>query len=248
MDKMHKKLKGKKIILRIILSIIVIGAILVGVYFLLKSFGITDLTREELQELITSTGAVAPLVFILVSFLQVTFVPIPGAITILAGNYMFGWVLSFIYSYIGMLAGGLFAWWLGKIIGRPYINWVAGSKEQADSWIKRLKGRETVFLFFAFLLPLFPDDLLCSVAGVLPISFITFLIMQLITRATSIAGTLLFTSGEIIPYYGWGLWVLCALVVVMIVAFLLCIKYAKELNVFFDKIINKMAIKLKRKK
>ena len=72
--------------------------------------------------------------------------------------------------------------------------------------------------------------------------------MQLITRATSIAGTLLFTSGEIIPYYGWGLWVLCALVVVMIVAFLLCIKYAKELNVFFDKIINKMAIKLKRKK
>ena len=221
--------------------------IIVGVYLLFKRLGLIDLTREQMQEFISSAGVIAPLIFILLSFLQVTFVPIPGAITILAGNYLFGWALSFVYSYIGMFLGGLLAWWLGKIIGKPYLNWVAGSSEQADSWIKRLKGRETVFLFFAFLLPLFPDDLLCSVAGVLPIKFVTFLIMQVITRATSIGGTLIFMSGELLPYHGWGVWVLVFIFVICVVAFIICLKYADKLNALFDKSVNKIVSKLKRK-
>lgn len=240
--------KTKKIILKITISFVIIVTILVGLYFVFKALGLTDLTREELQEFISNSGAVAPLIFILVSFLQVTFVPIPGAITILAGNYLFGWTLSFIYSYIGMMLGAIFAWWLGKIAGRPYINWIAGGKAQANSWFKRLKGKETIFLFFAFLLPLFPDDLLCSVAGVLPIKFMTFLIIQLITRATSIGGTLLFMSGEVIPYHGWGIYVLIAIILVAIIAFILSLKYADKLNAFFDRITKALSSKTKRKK
>jgi uncharacterized membrane protein YdjX (TVP38/TMEM64 family) len=147
-----------------------------------------------------------------------------------------------------MMLGGLLAFYLGRLIGRPYINWVAGGKEQADSWIKRLKGRETVFLFFAFLLPLFPDDLLCSVAGILPITFLTFLIMQIITRATSIGGTLLFMSGEVIPYHGWGLWVLGVIVVLSIAAFIVSLKYADKLNAFFDNFISKIILRKDKKK
>lgn len=240
--------KNKKAIVRLLCSAAVIALILLGAYFIFKACGITDLTKEQLQEYISSTGAVAPLVFIGVSFLQVTFVPIPGAVTILAGNYLFGAGLSFLYSYIGMMLGGLLAFYLGRLIGRPYINWVAGGKEQADGWIKRLKGRETVFLFFAFLLPLFPDDLLCSVAGILPISFMTFLIMQIITRATSIGGTLLFMSGEVIPYHGWGLWVLGVIVVLSIAAFIVSLKYADKLNAFFDNFINKIILRKGKKK
>ena len=240
--------KNKKTIVRLLCSAAVILLILLGIYFIFKACGITDLTKEQLQEYILSTGAVAPIVFIGVSFLQVTFVPIPGAVTILAGNYLFGAGLSFLYSYIGMMLGGLLAFYLGRLIGRPYINWVAGGKEQADSWIKRLKGRETVFLFFAFLLPLFPDDLLCSVAGILPISFMTFLIMQIITRATSIGGTLLFMSGEVIPYHGWGLWVLGVIVVLSIAAFIVSLKYADKLNAFFDNFISKIILRKDKKK
>ena len=240
--------KNKKAIVRLLCSAAVIALILLGAYFIFKACGITDLTKEQLQKYISSTGAVAPLVFIGVSFLQVTFVPIPGAVTILAGNYLFGAGLSFLYSYIGMMLGGLLAFYLGRLIGRPYINWVAGGKEQADGWIKRLKGRETVFLFFAFLLPLFPDDLLCSVAGILPISFMTFLIMQIITRATSIGGTLLFMSGEVIPYHGWGLWVLGVIVVLSIAAFIVSLKYADKLNAFFDNFINKIILRKGKKK
>lgn len=238
----------KKVILKLIFSAFIIGAILVAVYVLFKALGWTELSKEELQEFIASTGAIAPLVFIGVSFAQVTLVPIPGAVTILAGNYLFGFYLSFLYSYIGMFLGGIFAFILGRILGRPYVNWVAGSKKKADEWIKKLKGRENVFLFFAFLLPLFPDDILCSVAGVLPVTFLTFTIMQLITRATSIGGTLLFMSGEIIPYQGWGLVVIVLLMVVAVVAFILSLKYADKLNKIFSDFIDKITGRLKNKK
>lgn len=232
--------KSKKSLTRLALSVLVIALILVGIYFLFKALGITELTREQIQDFISSTGAVAPLVFIGISFLQVTFVPIPGMVTILAGNYLFGIALSFLYSYVGMLIGSIVAWWLGRLIGRPYVNWVAGGSEQADEWLKRLKDREKVFLFFAFLLPLFPDDLLCSVAGILPISFSVFMIMQIITRATSIGASLLFMSGEIIPFHGWGLVVLGVVAVLIIIAFILSLKYADKINAYFDNFINKI--------
>ena len=125
---------------------------------------------------------------------------------------------------------------------------MAGSKAQADEWLKKLKGREKVFLFFAFLLPLFPDDLLCSVAGILPISFSTFLIMQLITRFTSISASIVFMSGEIIPYHGWGVWVLCGITLFSVIIFLLAVKKADALNEFFDKFLGKITKKNKKKK
>jgi uncharacterized membrane protein YdjX (TVP38/TMEM64 family) len=213
-----------------------------------KHFGITELTREQIQEYISSTGAIAPLVFILASFLQVTFVPIPSTVTILAGCFMFGAPLAFVFSYVGIMLGALLAFALGRLIGRPYLVWVAGSKEEADSWIAKLKGRENVFLFFAFLFPLFPDDLLCSVAGMLPVKFSTFTIMQLITRTTAIGATLLFMSGEIIPYEGWGLVVIAFLIILALAAFVLSMKYAEELNRLFEGLVRKIADKIKPKK
>ena len=232
-------IENKNVIKRLIISVIIIALLVVGAYLVFHALGFTKMTREQLQTYIQGTGAIATLVFILITFEQVTLVPIPGAVTILAGSYLFGFWASFLYSYIGMMIGSIVSFALGRVIGRPYVNWVAGEKQKADEWIKKLKGRETVFLFFAFLLPLFPDDILCAVAGALPIRWITFMIMQIITRATSIICTMIFMSGEIIPFYGWGLVVLGAVGVVCVVAFIVSIKYADKLNAFFEKILNK---------
>ena len=238
----------KKVIERLCISGLILGAVILAAYLVMKYFGLTDLSREELQEFIKSTGAIAPLVFIFISFLQVTFVPIPGWVSILAGNYVFGFWESFLYSYIGMFIGSVLAYWLGRLLGRPYINWVAGSKEEADKWMKKLNGRENAFLFFAFLFPAFPDDLLCSVAGVFPMSFPLFIVMQLITRATSISATILFMSGDFIPYEGWGLWVMGIIVAICIVIVYLGWKNAKAVNRAFDSFIDFFSGKKPEKK
>ena len=236
-----------QIIKKLIISAIVILAFLGGMFLVLRLLGLTDLTKEQVQEIVESKGALAPLVFIGISFLQVTFIPIPGAITILAGSYLFGAFKSFIYSYIGMVIGGMFAFFLGRIIGRPFVNWVAGGKETADKWMKKLNGKENVVLFFMFLLPFFPDDILCSVAGLFPISWFGFLAMQLFTRTTSIVCTLLFMSGEIIPFHGWGLIVLGAVAVVLIIGFFLCMKYSTKISEIFNRFTDKISKLFKRK-
>ena len=236
----------KKIVSRLIISLLIIGLVILGGYFLLKALGFLDMTVEEVRDLVSSTGVIAPLVFVFISFLQVTFVPIPSAITIVAGNYLFGPWLAFLYSYIGIFIGSVFAFVLGRKIGRPFVNWIAGSSEKVDEWIGKLKGRENVLLFFMFLLPFFPDDILCAIAGAISVRWSTFMIMQIFTRATSILGTLFFMSGEIIPFHGWGIAVLAVVAVVFIVAFVLSLIYSEKINEFFGKVIDKIAGKNKK--
>lgn len=242
------KKETKQSLIRLIISGVVIGIILLLILLVFRHFGISELTREQIQDYISSTGAIAPLVFILASFLQVTLIPIPSTVTILAGSFLFGAPLSFIYSYIGIMFGAILAFALGRVLGRPYIAWVAGSQENVDTWLAKLRGRENVFLFFAFLLPVFPDDFLCSIAGMLPIKFSTFTIMQLVTRVTSIGATLIFMSGEIIPYEGWGLVVIGLLIVIALLAFVLSMIYAEKLNQLFESLVKRVHDALKRNK
>ena len=71
--------------------------------------------------------------------------------------------------------------------------------------------------------------------------------MQLITRVTAIGGTLLFMSGEVIPYEGWGLVFIVILVIIALLAFVLSMKYAVELNNMFERLVQKANAFFKRK-
>ncbi len=243
---MEKKIDIKSIIIKIIISLLVIGLIILGLYFLFKYLGWTNLTKEELQAKIASTGVFAPIVFIVASFLQITFIPIPSSVTIIVGNYLFGFWLSFLYSYIGIIFGSILAFYLGRWLGRPFVNWVVGDAKAVDEYLIKMKNKENVILFFMFLLPLFPDDALCSLAGILPISFLTFLFMQLLTRATSILGTLFFMSGEIIHYDALGITIIVIVCILALVAFYLSYKYADKINEIFYNIMDKITFRKKK--
>ncbi len=239
--------ESKKIIKRLAFAtLIVAAAVLVG-YIVMYAFGVTHLDREAIQNFVERAGVLGPIIYIGISFLQVTFIPIPAVITILAGNYVFGVIGAFLYSYIGCMLGSVVAFALGKLIGRRFVNWVSGGQDVTDSWIAKLKDRETVLLFFMFLFPLFPDDLLCSVAGILPISWASFMVMQAITLATSIGATLLFMSGEFIPYEGWGLAVLGAVGVSLVVLFIVCFKHADKFNAWYERLVIRLCRVFKRK-
>ena len=62
-----------------------------------------------------------------------------------------------------------------------------------------------------FILPLFPDDILCFVTGLSTMSWRYFIVMQLIARAISVVATSYSVGGSIIPYTTWWgilLWIL----------------------------------------
>ncbi len=233
--------KGKNgVIIRTIISVIVIGLLILGFYLVFKALGYTNLTKEELRDLIDSAKALGPIVYIFISFLQVTFIPVPGMVTILSGNLLFGPWEALLYSFIGMLLGSLFAFYLGRVIGRSFVNWVVGDKNTVDEYLKRAKGKEIVLFFFMFLLPMFPDDALCALAGITPITWPVFILMQVITRPISILGTIFFMSGEIIPFKGWGLVVIGLVGILSIIAFIISYKNSEKINSYLNKIATKI--------
>lgn len=243
------KTETKQTIKKLIFSALVIILLVAALWFLMYLLGWTDMTQEELQKMISDAGVAAPLIFILISFLQVTFIPIPGSITILAGNYVFGTFWTFVYSYIGMLSGAMFAFALGKWLGRPFVNWIAGGSDKVDEWLAKLHGRENVLLFFMFFLPAFPDDILCSVAGILPIGWVGFFIMQVITRFTSVGGTLLFMSGTFIPFDEvWGILLLIFVGILALVAFIISFRNAERINRALEQFSDRVVGFLKRKR
>lgn len=237
------KINKKKMIKRLLLSTLVIIIIALILYFIFKKLGLLNISKEELQDKIASFGALGPFIFIILSFLQVTILPIPGMVTILVGNYLFGFALSYIYSFIGMLLGSLFAFFLGRKFGRPIVNWIVGDSETVDYYLKKLKGKETIILFFMFLLPVFPDDTLCAIAGITPISFSMFATMQVITRITSIGGTLLFMSGDIIPTSGLKISIMIVLSLAALILFVFAYRNSDaildKLTDFANKIVKK---------
>ena len=235
-----KQFNKKKLFIKVGVSLLILVAFLGLIYLIFYKLGITELSQEEIQTFLQSKGALAPMLFILITFLQVTFIPIPSTITVLVGNYLFGFWVSYLYSFIGMMIGSTLAFYLGRWFGKKFIYWLVSDKEMVDTYLDKIKKKGNVLLFFMFLFPFFPDDLLCSVAGILPITPFAFILMQVFTRGITILTTLFMLSGDVIPFTGWGIPFNICLCLIFVTIFYIAYKNAEVISDYFTKIINKL--------
>lgn len=194
--------------------------VLVVVIYILKASGFLDKidSVEDLRVYIESYGGYAAFIFITIQFLQVVVLPVPGFITVGAGVLLFGALKGAIFSCLGIIAGSLVAFFIGKIFGYKAAKWLIG-KENLDKWIKRLKGKDKIILTFMFLFPFFPDDILCFVAGISTISVPFFIIMIIVTRTISVFASSYSLNNSIIPYNTWWgilLWILFFLLTIVL--------------------------------
>lgn len=235
-----------KSLYRLAICLIVCLLILSGIFFAVCATGfIKDMSSiEALREYIESSGNWAVWVFILFQFLQVVILPIPSTVTVMAGVALFGPLKCSIFSFIGIFIGSVLAFGIGRWLGYKVVSWIVG-KEDLDKWLKKIKGKDYLILSIMFLLPLFPDDVLCFIAGLSSMTWGYFLVMIFVTRALSI--TLSAYSFDTIPFTTW--WgILCwALIISAVVAlFWLVCKYSDKIDWFIK---NKLGFKnLKKRK
>ncbi len=185
---------------------------------------------DALREYISRSGSIAPLIYIAFCFLQVVLLPVPGSVAVAVGVAMFGPLKCAVYSFIGIFTGSLIAFLIGRWIGYKAVCWIVG-KDSIDKWLKKLKGKDYLILSVMFLLPMFPDDVLCFVAGLSSMTAGYFVVMIFITRAVSVATTSY--SFELIPFTTWWgimIWIIIAALIVL--AFWLVIKYSDNIDKF----------------
>ena len=178
---------------------------------------------EKLQEYLKRVGVWMPIAYIALQFLQVVILPIPGIVSTAAGVAVFGALLTAVYSTIGIVLGSFLAFYIGRKWGHHAVSWIVGV-ETLDKWQKKLKGKDNLFLTLMFLLPLFPDDVLCFVAGLSTMSNGYFAVMIICTRIISIFATCF--SVDFIPLNTWwGVILWLAFFVGVIVLFLVLYKH-----------------------
>lgn len=113
-----------------------------------------------LKDLILRVGIWGPIVFILVQIIQVVVPIIPGGISLGVGVIVFGPFWGFIYNYVGIVAGSLILFGLGRRYGHKIID-IFVSQKTVDKYMSKLDSKGWHITFALLILaPVAPDDAL----------------------------------------------------------------------------------------
>lgn len=192
---------------------------------------------EKFAEYLEKSGNWMPIAYIVLQFLQVLILPIPSFVSTAAGVALFGGLPTLFYSYCAIVPASIIAFFFGRKLGRKAVAWMIGENTLVK-WQTKLKGKDNLILTTMFLLPLFPDDILCFVAGLSSMSNKYFVVMILICRLVNLTGTTF--SINFIPFTTWWgilLWILLG--IVFTVLFVYIYRKTDEIESFFKKCFKK---------
>ncbi len=231
---------------KLTIIVLYVAVLAIGVMAIITKSGILEQldSAEAIVAFIKeqSGGTNVKLWFILIQFLQVTFVPIPSSIVTGAGAIIFSTRLeAILLSCVGLIIGSVIAFAIGRIFGISAVKWIIG-EDAMTKYYEMINGKDKLLLFYMFILPVFPDDMLCMIAGLTSMSFPTFLLMQIISRPLNVAMTVYTVEiFKIIPFEGWyiAIWVVIGLAIIAIM--ILFSKFAPVFEKNLIKFINNLS-------
>ena len=115
---------------------------------------------------------------------QVFLALIPGNALVAASGYLYGAPITVAVVAVTTILGSQLAFWLARQYGRPLIYKLASPKV-IDYWDKMACNCGPGFFLITFLLPVFPSDMMCYVAGLGKISTKEFFAANLTGRLIS---------------------------------------------------------------
>lgn len=233
----------------------IIAAVVLATLIILNEVGhLNDYPTDEakiqgLIKLIEGTGAWGMLVFFVIQILQVVILPLPAIVCYVPGTVIWGAPMATLIASLGVITGSVICYFIGKMWGKKAVVWIAGeamTEKYSAYFGKRGKG---IFVLMQ-ILPFFPDDILCLIAGLTSMNFPFFLTIMCTVRPAIIAIYCFFGSGEIIPFSGWGIYVWIAIIAVCVVLAVLSFKYQDRFESFLVNLFTrkKHSINLPREK
>jgi uncharacterized membrane protein YdjX (TVP38/TMEM64 family) len=186
-------------------------AVLMALYYWLEATGRLGIfsSKDAFRDWLAQFGAWAPLIFILLQVAQVIVAFIPGEVTSVAGGLMFGFGWGIVLNIFGIALGSVIAFAVARKLGRPAVVKLAGGSATIDKYMDKIDRNSVWLLFMMFLLPFFPKDALCYVAGLTGVAWPVFVLISFFGRLPGQVMSAL-VGADIITVPIWG-WVLIAL-------------------------------------
>ncbi len=157
---------------------------------------------------VESLGAAAPLAYVGLQFLQVVVFIIPGEVVQIGGGYVFGFWGATILSSLGILAGSVFNYYVGRLAGRPFVERLLKPEVLARLEKAATSGREAAGFFLLYVIPSIPKDALSYVVGMSRVSLPLFILISGIGRLPGILGGAFIGNSAYRGEYGTALAVL----------------------------------------
>jgi uncharacterized membrane protein YdjX (TVP38/TMEM64 family) len=160
-------------------------------------------SRDSVREFVEQFEPYDVAAFVLLQVAQVVIAPIPANVIALAGGALYGVWGGFLVSSAGLILGSLLAFSLARLFGRPVVEAFVDPRH-IDRYIDGVANRHFLILLMVVLVPFFPDDVICFVAGLSSMPIPAFLFLIILGRTPGMLVSSLVGSGvAVIPWWGW---------------------------------------------
>ena len=172
--------------------------------------------QEAVSAYLQSYGVWGPVMLFILMVAQVFVAVIPGHALMVTAGYVYGMTGLFVII-VSTILGSQIAFFIARQYGRNLIYKLA-SPQIIERWDGMARNQGIMFYFFAFVLPIFPSDLMCYVAGLGKISARRFLVANALGRTIVAIGItiigmyglnpplafwLVFIGGMLALFIGW---------------------------------------------
>ena len=234
----EKENKSRVIIstVKILLLILIVVGIPIYIWFFhgdwIKSFENIDDVVAFLEKYETQSI----FVYIGLQIVQIVISIIPGQVFQMAAGYIYGFWPALLFAMTGALLGTTLSFMLAKALGRDFLHIFFG-EEKMSYYIERLNSKKMyAIVFFLYLIPGIPKDMVSYAAGVSEIKFKPFIIISALGRLPGMIGCLL--MGDMMMEENYTGAVIIG--VFAVITFALCIIFRKKIHGLLDKFYEKI--------
>jgi uncharacterized membrane protein YdjX (TVP38/TMEM64 family) len=168
---------------------------------------------QAVNTTVQQSGLWGPTILFLLFILQVFLAFIPGQALMVASGYIYGFTGGMLITWFSLVTGGQVAFWLARWYGRRFAEkWVSSSA--LDRWDRNTAGQSISFFAITLVLPLFPNDAMCYVAGLGKISSRRFLIANILGRG--VASFIMVMIGAYGSMISTQVWLVAAVLVALV--------------------------------
>ncbi|MBC8776624.1 TVP38/TMEM64 family protein [Streptococcus sp. IMAU 99161] len=158
-------------------------------------------SKETLSSFILQAGIFGPPLFIFLQILQTVVPIIPGALTSVAGVFIYGHIIGTIYNYIGIVIGCAIIFYLSRMYGPKFVQSMVSQKtyDKYVGWLNEGKRFDRFFIFM-MIWPISPADFICMLAGLTNMTFKRYMTIIILCKPITLV---IYTYGltYIIDYF-----------------------------------------------